>query len=77
MKQASNLFTLHCAWGDAPSKKARERLAITDSVGQHRSHYQLRIVGALRLSTGVATDSFFEMGTTASEAFGSVVHDKI
>ena len=57
--------------------KTRERLPITDSVGQHRSHYQLRIVGALRLSTAVVPDSFFESGTTVSEAIGSVVHDKI
>ena len=48
-----------------------------DSVGQHRSHYQLRVAGALRLSTGVVSDSFFELDTTASEAVGSVVYDKI
>ena len=44
--QATNLFTLGCVWGDAPSKKARERLPITDSVDQHRSNYQLRVPGA-------------------------------
>ena len=69
------MFTLRCtwggySWGGAPSK-ARERLPITDSVGQHRSHYQLRVVGALRQSTGVVSDSFFESDTTASEAVGS------
>ena len=45
--------------------------------GQHRSHYQLRVVGALRLSTGVVSDSFFELDRTVSEAVGSVVYDKI
>ena len=71
IKQASNLFTLRCAWGDAPSKKPANGFRFTDSVGQHRSHYQLRVLGALRLSTGVVSDSFFESDTTASEAVGS------
>ena len=57
--------------------KASEQLAMTDSVGQHHSHYQLRVVGALRLSTAVVPDLFYESGTTASEAVGSLVHDKI
>ena len=43
---------------------------MTDSVGQHRSHYQLRVVGALRLSTVVVADSFFESVTTASVSVG-------
>ena len=62
--------------GIAPSK-ARERLPITDSVGQHRSDYQLSVAGALRQSTGVVSDSFFESDRTASEAVGSVVYDEI
>ena len=33
--------------------------------------------GALRLSTGVVSDSFFESDTTASEAVGGVVYNKI
>ena len=61
------------SWGGAPSK-ARERLPITDSVGQHRSDYQLSVAGALRQSTGVVSDSFFESDRTASEA---VVYDEI
>ena len=44
---------------------------------QHRSDYQLRVAGALRLSTGVVPDSFFESDRTASEAVGSVVYDGI
>ena len=70
------VICLRCAWVMHPEKD-RERLPITDSVGQHRSHYQLRVVGALRLSTGVVSDSFFESDTTASEAVGSVVYNKI
>ena len=58
-------------------KQARERLPITDSVGQHRSDYQLSVAGALRQSTGVVSDSFFESDRTASEAVGSVVYDEI
>ena len=50
---------------------------MTDSIGQNRSHYHLSVAGALRLSTGVVSDSFFESDTTASEAVGSVVYDKI
>ena len=49
----------------------------SDYVGQHRSHYQLRVVGAIRLSTGVVSNSFFESDTTASEDVGSVVYNKI
>ena len=45
--------------GVAPPSKASERLPITDSVGQHRSDYQLSVAGALRQSTGVVSDSFF------------------
>ena len=75
------VICLRCAWGGyswggAPSK-ARERLPITDSVGQHRSDYQLSVAGALRQSTGVVYDSFFESDRTASEAVGSVVYDEI
>ena len=62
---------LYAACGD------REQLVMTDSVGKHRSHYQLSVVGALRLSTGVVSDSFFESDRTASEAIGSVVYDGI
>ena len=40
---------------------------MTDSVGQHRSDYQLSVAGALRQSTGVVSDSFFESDRTASE----------
>ena len=58
-------------------KKAREQLGLTDSVGQHRSDYQLCVAGALRQSTGVVSDSFFESDRTASEAVGSVVYDEI
>ena len=67
------------SWGGAPSRgpKAGERLPITDSVGQHRSDYQLSVAGALRHSTGVVSDSFFESDRTASEAVGSVVYDEI
>ena len=36
------------------------QLVMTDSVGQLRSHYQLCVVGALRLSTVVVADLFFE-----------------
>ena len=54
--------------------KSPRTACVTDSVGQHRSHYQLRVAGTLRLSTVVVSDSFLESGTTASE---SVVHDKI
>ena len=43
---------------DAPGK-ACKRLVMTDFVGQHCSHYQLRVVGALRLSTAVVAESFF------------------
>ena len=67
----------YAARGVAHPVKARERLPITDSVGQHRSHYQLRVAGALRQSTGVVSDSFFESEATASEAVGSVVYNKI
>ena len=66
-------LTLRHAWRYV----ACERVPITDSVGQHRSHYQLRVVGALRLSTAVVPDSFFESGTMASEAPGSIVHNKM
>ena len=63
IKQASNLFMLRCTWGGyswgGASSKARERLPITDSVGQHRSDYQLSVAGVLRQSTGVVSDSFF------------------
>ena len=44
---------------------------------QAPSHYQLSVAGALRLSTGVVSDSFFESDRTASEAVGSVVYDGI
>ena len=54
-----------------------EQLVMTDSVGQHRSDYQLSVAGALRQSTGVVSDSFFESDRTASEAVGSVVYDEI
>ena len=64
-------------WLDAAGKKDREQLVMTDSVGQHRSDYQLSVAGALRLSTGVVSDSFFESDRTASEAVGSVVYDEI
>ena len=57
----------HLTRNDPPSK-ARERLPITDSVGQHRSDYQLSVTGALRQSTGVVSDSFFESDRTASGA---------
>ena len=54
---------------------------MTDSVGHHRSDYQLSdrlsVAGALRQSTGVVSDSFFESDRTASEAVGSVVYDEI
>ena len=50
---------------------------MTDSVGQHRSDYQLSVAGELRQSTGVVSDSFFESDRTASEAIGSVVYDEI
>ena len=50
---------------------------MTDSVGQHRSHYQLSVAGAFRQSTGVVSDSFFESDRTASEAVESVVYDGI
>ena len=50
---------------------------MTDSVGQHRSDYQLSVADALRQSTGVVSDSFFESDRTASEAVGSVVYDEI
>ena len=53
---------------------------MTDSVGQqsqHRSDYQLSVAGALRQSTGVVSDSFFESDRTASEAVGSIVYDEI
>ena len=66
---------LNAARGAAHPVKS-PRMA-SDSVGQHRSHYQLRVVGALRLSTGVVSDSFFESDTTASEAVGSIVYNKI
>ena len=46
----------YAARGVTHPVKARERLPITDSVGQHRSHYQLRVVDSLRLSTGVVSD---------------------
>ena len=59
---------LYAVRGVTQQIKARERLPITDSVGQHRSHYQLRVVGALRLSTVVVSFSFFESDTTASGA---------
>ena len=59
---------LYAARGVMRWVKSPERLAMTDSVGQHRSHYQLRVVGALRLSTALIDDSFFESGTTALEA---------
>ena len=49
-------------------KRPREQLVMTDSVGQHRSDYQLSVAGALRQSTGVVSDSFFESDRTASEA---------
>ena len=52
-------------------------LVMTDSVGQHRSDYQLSVAGALRQSTGIVSDSFFESDRTASEAVGSVVYDEI
>ena len=48
---------------------------MTDSVGQHRSDYQLSVAGALRQLTGVVSDSFFESDRTASEAVGSIVYD--
>ena len=38
---------------------------------------QLSVAGALRQSTGVVSDSFFESDRTASEAVGSVVYDEI
>ena len=53
----------------------RPRTACAD--GQHRSDYQLSVAGALRQSTGVVSDSFFESDRTASEAVGSVVYDEI
>ncbi len=59
---------LYAVRGVTQQIKARERLPITDSVGQHRSHYQLRVVGALRLATVVVSFSFFESDTTASGA---------
>ena len=55
-------------------KRPREQLVMTDSVGQHRSDYQLSVADALRQSTGVVSDSFFESDRTASEAVGSVVY---
>ena len=61
-------------WLDAAGKKTANNF---DSVGQHRSDYQLSIAGALRQSTGVVSDSFFESDRTASEAVGSVVYDEI
>ena len=39
--------------------------------------YQLSVAGALRQSTGVVSDSFFESDRMASEAVGSVVYDEI
>ena len=73
----SVICLLYAACGLTQQIKTCERFPITDSVGQQRSHYQLRVVGALRLSTAVVSDSFLESDTTASEAVGSVVHDKI
>ena len=64
-------------WLGAAGKKDREQLVMTDSVGQHRSDYQLSVAGALRQSTGVVSDSFFEWDRTSSEAVGSVVYDEI
>ena len=49
----------YAAHGLTHPVKTRERLPITDSVGQHVSHYQLRVAGALRLSIGVVSISFF------------------
>ena len=71
------MFTLRGVWLGAAGKKDREQLVMTDSVGQHRSDYQLSVAGALRQSTGVVSDSFFESDRTASEAVGSVVYDEI
>ena len=70
-------FAVH---GVTHSVKAHERLVMTNSVDQHRSHYQrgLRVMSALRLSTVAVADSFFESGTTIGcNGVGSVVHDKI
>ena len=76
LRYAARGVGIRYSWGGAPSK-ARERLPITDSVGQHRSDYQLSVAGALRQSTGVLSDSFFESDRTASEAVESVVYDEI
>ena len=58
-------------------REKRPRTACNDSVGQHRSDYQLSVAGAVRQSTGVVSASFFESDRTASEAVGSVVYDEI
>ena len=70
-KQASHLFTLRRTLVTQRVKSPRTA-SITDSVGQHRSHYQLRVMGTLRVSTAVVADSFFESGTPASEALCTI-----
>ena len=67
----------YAASGVMRRAKSPRTVVMTDSVGKHRSHIKLSVGGALRQSTGVVSDSFFESDRRASEAVGSALYDEI
>ena len=65
-----------------PARGMTRRVKILRTAFDDRFHWQAPLTlcvcaGALRLSTGIASDSFFESDTTVSEAVGSVVYGRI